>query len=508
MNIAQGLINRARVSPDQPAVTQGQVTRDYRHLADRVSRIAGSMRTNLTLGTGDRVALFMENRVEVFETMFACWVAGLCIVPINAKLHVREVAYIVRDCAARAVFTNATHVEPLREALADHAAELVAVDSDTYADLARGAPLACADGAPTDPAWIFYTSGTTGQPKGAVLSHRNLLFMTMAYYSDIEQVSPGQSMFHGAPLSHGSGLYALPHLFGGGHQVILDGFKPAEVLDQLKRYPDVSMFAAPTMLTRLVAAADGVDDPAGNLRTVLYGGGPMYVSDILKTMAIFGSRFFQLFGQGESPMTITGLRPSDHAGDHGERHLARLGSCGSPRTGVEVRIVDDAGQELPTGELGEIITRSDCVMSGYWNNPKATAAALRGGWLWTGDIGAVDAQGYLSLRDRSKDLIISGGTNIYPREIEEALLMHPGVVECSVIGRPHAEWGEEAVAYIVGRDGQAPTIEALDAVCLERIARFKRPRHYRFVESLPKNNYGKVLKTELRKLLALENQHA
>ncbi len=508
MNIAQGLLARARMSPDEPAVTHGTATLDYRTLVDRVTRLAGSMRSTLSLDTGDRVALFMDNRVEVFETMFACWVAGLCVVPINAKLHPREVAYIVTDCAARVVFTTAANVDDLRAHVAGASTTLEEVDSDRYASLMAGDPLACAEVTPTDPAWIFYTSGTTGQPKGAVLSHRNLLFMTMAYYADIEQVAPGQSMFHAAPLSHGSGLYALPHLFGGGHQVILDGFKPQEMLDLLKRYPAVSMFAAPTMLTRLVHAAGDADDAVGNLRIVLYGGGPMYVSDILKTMEIFGARLFQLFGQGESPMTITGLRPSDHAGERDEDHLARLGSCGTPRTGVEVRVVDDTGGDRPTGDLGEIVTRSDCVMSGYWNNPKATAAALRDGWLWTGDIGSIDERGYLSLRDRSKDMIISGGTNIYPREIEEVLLTHPAVVECSVVGRPHAEWGEEAVAFIVSRDGHPPTVDELDTTCLTRIARFKRPRHYRFVDALPKNNYGKVLKTELRRQLAQENEHA
>lgn len=498
---------RSRVSPHEPAITCG-IVMDFGTLTDRVTRLAGSMRTTLGLEPGDRVALFMENRAEVFETMFACWVAGLCVVPINAKLHPREVAYIVTDCAARALLTTTANVHDLRNECGANGPTLLAVDSLRYTSLMLGEPLACTDVAPTDPAWIFYTSGTTGQPKGAVLSHRNLLFMTMAYYADIEQVAPGQTMFHAAPLSHGSGLYSLPHLFGGGHQVILDGFKPPEVLDLLKRYPAVTMFAAPTMLTRLVNAVDGVEEPAGNLKIVLYGGGPMYVADILKTMDVFGPRFFQLFGQGESPMTITGLRPSDHAGPRDDAHLARLGSCGTPRTGVEVRIVDDAGVDRPTGELGEIVTRSDCVMAGYWNNAKASASALRDGWLWTGDIGSLDERGYLSLRDRSKDMIISGGTNIYPREIEEVLLVHPAVVECSVIGRPHAEWGEEVVAFVVARDGQAPAIDELDAICLTRIARFKRPRHYRFVDALPKNNYGKVLKTELRKMLAKENQHA
>ncbi len=171
-------------------------------------------------------------------------------------------------------------------------------------------------------------------------------------------------------------------------------------------------------------------------------------------------------------------------------------------------MVDEAGREVPIGEVGEVITRSDCVMAGYWNNPQASATALREGWLWTGDVGSQDEHGYLTLRDRSKDMIISGGTNIYPREIEEVLLRHPGVLECSVIGRPHPDWGEEVVAFVVMREGTAVTTRELDDLCLGNIARFKRPRHYRFSNTLPKNNYGKVLKTELRRELAEESARA
>ena len=192
-------------------------------------------------------------------------------------------------------------------------------------------------------------------------------------------------------------------------------------------------------------------------------------------------------------MTITGLPQSLHA----ERR--NLETCGFERTGVEVRIFDQDDNELPPGEVGEIVTRSDCVMAGYWKNPEATAKALRGGWLHTGDVGSLDAEGFLTIKDRSKDLIISGGSNIYPREIEEVLLRHPAVAECAVVGRAHPEWGEEVIAFIVA-DGNVEKGD-LDRLCLENIARFKRPKDYRFVDSLPKNNYGKVLKTELRKLL-------
>ena len=200
-------------------------------------------------------------------------------------------------------------------------------------------------------------------------------------------------------------------------------------------------------------------------------------------------------------MTISGLDQRLHADVEHPRHEQRLGSVGVARTGVAIRVVDADGRELPCGEVGEITTRSDCVMAGYWRNPEADASALRDGWLWTGDMGAMDADGFLTLKDRSKDMIISGGTNIYPREIEEVLLTHNGVLECAVIGAPHADWGEEVVAFVVRR-GDADGLEAaaLDDLCLRHIARFKRPKRYEFVDSLPKNNYGKVLKTELRQL--------
>jgi acyl-CoA synthetase (AMP-forming)/AMP-acid ligase II len=508
-NIAATLFNRVRSHPAAPAVSFGDRTVTFAMLGERVRRLAGSMRATAGLARGDRVVLWMENRPEFLELLFACWTAGLCAVPVNAKLHPRELAHIVGDSGARAVFTSEALIEGVAGDLAQASpAPFVCVaGSGAYELLAAGTPMDCADVAVTDVAWIFYTSGTTGKPKGAMLSHRNLLFMTLAYYADIERVEPGDTKLHAAPLSHGSGLYGLPHLFAGGHQVVLPGFEPQEVLEAFGRHRNVTMFAAPTMITRLVQSVGAGFEPGG-LRTLYYGGGPMYVSDLVKALDRFGPRLYQLYGQGETPMTITGLSKRDHLGDGGPEHLRRLGSCGTARTGVEVRVVDEAGRDLPFGEPGEVVTRSDCVMAGYWNNPAATASALRAGWLWTGDLGSMDALGCLTLRDRSKDMIISGGTNIYPREIEEVLLQHPAVLECSVVGRPHPDWGEEAIAFVVLRPGAAASPAELDAVCLENIARFKRPKGYRFVAALPKNNYGKVLKTDLRRILQLENDHA
>ncbi len=440
------------------------------------------MQRKLNLKRGERVALAMKNCPEFYEVLFACWHAGLTAVPMNAKLHAREFAYILENSGARACFVSPDlqHAVPngllLEESLFEE--ETAPADVD-----------------PGDVAWLFYTSGTTGVPTGAMLTHRNMLFQTQAYFADIDKLGPLDAALHPAPLSHGSGLYGLPHFCAGAVNVIPESghFEPAEIFELLEHWPNASFFAAPTMIVRLLGSA-AARTPA-RMKTITYGGAPMYVEDCLRAIDLFGPRLYQLFGQGEAPMTITGLPQALH---HKE-FLARLSTCGLARTGVEVKIFDADDRELPPGEAGEIVTRSDCVMAGYWQNPQATAKTLRGGWLHTGDVGSLDREGFLTIKDRSKDMIISGGSNIYPREIEEVLLRHPAVAECSVVGRAHPEWGEEVVAFVVAR-AKVDRSE-LDALCLDNIARFKRPKDYRFVDALPKNNYGKVLKTELRKLL-------
>jgi long-chain acyl-CoA synthetase len=482
LNLAHLLLQSARRLPDRPALAVGaKVVRTYGELASRVERLASGIRSRFSLQRGDRVALAMKNCPEYYELLFACWHAGLTAVPMNAKLHAKEFAYILENSGARACFVSGGI-----EAAGIPVGEL----KDFYLE-----PEAPADVGPDDTAWLFYTSGTTGVPKGAMLTHRNLLFQAQAYFADIDKLGPQDSILHAAPLSHGSGLYGLPHFAAGAANVIPESgsFDPEEIFALLEHWQGMSFFAAPTMVVRLLASPAA--RPPSGLKTISYGGAPMYVADSLRAIDLFGPRLYQLFGQGESPMTITGLPQSFHDVSFSER----LSTCGFARTGCEVKIFDDADRELPPGETGEIVTRSDCVMAGYWGNPEATAKTLRGGWLHTGDVGSLDARGFLTIKDRSKDLIISGGSNIYPREIEEVLLRHPAVAECSVVGRPHAEWGEEVVAFLVTRTPVSK--EELDRMCLDNIARFKRPRDYRFVEALPKNNYGKVLKTELRKLL-------
>jgi long-chain acyl-CoA synthetase len=508
VNFAALFFEVARRQPGYPAVTDGGIMWTYGDLAQRVGRIACSLRES-GFNYGDRVVLWMENCAEMLEFMLACWTSGLCVVPVNARLHPREVAHIVSNSGARLVMTTPglfSEADAVNAAQQDPA-KVICVRTEQYDRLLGASSIEPVPVDPTDLAWIFYTSGTTGQPKGAMLSHRALVFMSICYLSDVEHVGPGDTKLHMAPMSHGSGLYALPFFIKGGHQVVLSGFDLESLGNALQQYSNVTLFAAPTMLTRLVNSPRTADLNIKNLRTIYYGGGPMYVADLERALEIFGPRLYQIYGQGESPMTITGLSHGLHVTPGDAPSVAdRLASCGTARSGVTVKVFDDDDGELPVGEVGEVVTRSDCMMLGYWNNPDASAATLRNGWLHTGDVGSFDGHGYLTLRDRSKDMIISGGINIYPREVEEVLLRHPELVEVSVVGKPHPDWGEEVIAFVVSKPGADVKIAELDALCLDHIARFKRPKDYRFVDTLPKNNYGKVLKTELRNRLKSETR--
>ncbi|MDT5096005.1 MAG: fatty-acyl-CoA synthase [Mycobacterium sp.] len=460
----------------------------WNELRDRALRLATSIRE--AAGPGARIAIASENRPEIVELMFAVWAAQCVVVPVNYKLHVREMQQILDDSGAAIVFTSpriAAELSPVTHVPVE------IVSSTTYLGRIRADPAVVP---PTDPAalaWLFYTSGTTGRSKGAMLSHRNLTAMTVAHLADFDSPDANCSLVHGAPMSHGSGLYIPPYVLRGARQVIPESaaFEADEFLDLCEHHPGCSSFLAPTMVARLVQT--GRPRPR-NLRTVVYGGGPMYVDSLKRAMTAFGPIFTQLYGQGEAPMTITGLRRVDHL----DADDAVLGSVGYARSGVDVAVFRADGQPADADEIGEIVCRGDVVMSGYWNNPEATASTLKDGWLYTGDMGSFDARGYLTLRDRSKDVVISGGSNIYPREVEEVLMEHPGVSEAAVVGAPDEEWGEIVVAFVVGTADPA----ALDGHLLERIARFKRPKRYEFIDELPKNSYGKVLKRELRNRLS------
>ena len=489
MNLFALLDQTAARHGDRGAVYHGaRQVHTWSQLRERALRLATSLRG---LGTGARIAVASENRPEIVELMFAIWAAECVVVPINYKLHAREMEQIVTDAGVAQIFASPK--------IGAELAPLTSAPIDTIGSReCESRCTAALSEAPrnTDPAalaWLFYTSGTTGRSKGAMLSHRNLMAMTVSHLADFDAPDENCSLIHGAPMSHGSGLYVPPYVARGARQVVpaSGAFEPPEFLDLCHHHPGCSAFLAPTMVARLVQT--GRDRPR-NLKTVVYGGGPMYVDSLKKAMGAFGPIFVQLYGQGEAPMTITGLRRSDHVAGDGWADDAVLGSVGYARTGVDVAVLGADGAPAGVGQIGEIVCRGDVVMSGYWKNPEATAAALKDGWLRTGDMGSFDAAGFLTLRDRSKDVVISGGSNIYPREVEEVLLEHPAVVEAGVVGAPDDEWGEVVVAFIVGQVSAGD----LDTHLLERIARFKRPKRYEFVDELPKNSYGKVLKRELR----------
>jgi long-chain acyl-CoA synthetase len=507
MNLANLLLRHALVAGNRPAIFSGtKPWATYTQWAQRSAALAQRFRSS-GLQSGDRVLLFMRNHPRYLEALWAAWWAGLVAVPVNAKLHPAEVAWIIDNAQARWAFvTSDVASQPLMGL--ERQVDIESSEADALfsplADFTDALPWATS---PTDTAWLFYTSGTTGRPKGVMLTHRNLVTMGLTYFVDVDSIGADDVMTYAAPMSHGCGLYAIPHLMAGSRHVVpaSGGVDPAELFTLGKALGPLSTFAAPTIVKRLVDHAEseglGLAECAASFKTVVYGGAPMYVEDIRRALRVMGPRFVQIYGQGETPMVATALSRRHLLEDNHPRYIGRLSSVGVAQTPVEIRVANEQGASLPVGEIGEVLVRGDTVMAGYWRNPEATAQALRDGWLWTGDLGCLDSEGFLTLKDRSKDLLISGGSNIYPREVEEVLLTAPGVSEVAVVGAPDPEWGEVVVAFVVVKEGVSLTADMLDAHCLEQIARFKRPKRYEFVGELPKNNYGKVLKTVLRERL-------
>ncbi|BBO79081.1 acyl-CoA synthetase [Desulfosarcina widdelii] len=509
MNLSMLLTKTARMFPEKAAFIHKDRKLTYAQFSARVNRLANVLK-QLGLEKGDNVAILQYNYPETYEAMFACFKNGLGAVPINFRLHPKEVAFIVDHSESRAVILssefndaiisvrdripNANHLITLDGAkgeLLDYES-LLDKASDEFVDV---------DVSPDDLAWLFYTSGTTGMPKGAMLTHRNLLAMTMNFYADIAPgFTPDDVVLHAAPLSHGSGLYGIPNIGKGATSVILasKSFEPELVFQTIQQYRVTNMFAAPTMIKMLVDHEALPKYDLSSLRSLNYGGAPMLVEDLKKAIEKLGPCLVQLFGQGESPMTITYLPQWAHKANGSPEEMKRLGSAGFARTDVEVKIFDEGDNELPCHQIGEIVTRSDLVMKGYWRNPDATNSTLRKGWLHTGDVGYLDESGCLFIMDRSKDMIISGGENIYPREIEEVLVGHPSVREVSVIGVPDPKWGEAIKAVVSLVPGKSATEKELIDFCRDNIAGYKKPKSVEFVDDLPKSNYGKILKRELR----------
>ena len=509
MNVSQLLAKSARAYPDRDALIFGAQRWTYVEFEARVNQLANGL-TGLGLQPGSRVALLMYNCPQMMEALFACFKAGCAAVPINFRLHPNEYAYIIDHSEAEVLVTSPEFSAVIAEMAADipRCRHLVSLDPAVkghlfFDELVDRQPTSFADyeAMPDDVAWLFYTSGTTGRSKGAMLTQRNLMAMTMSFYTGMcPGFSNREAVLHAAPLSHGSGLYALPNVGMAATNVILEqrSFDASVVLRSIEEHAITNMFVAPTMLKLLV------DDPQlsacdlTSMRSFIYGGGPMMVDDLVKAMERLGNRLVQLYGQGESPMTITFLSHDDHVLNGDEKQTRRLASAGKPHPNLEIRIVDEDDNDLASGAMGEIVTRSDLVMKGYWRDEEATSASLKNGWLHTGDMGYLDDRGYLFIMDRSKDMIISGGENIYPREIEEVISTMPGVREVAVIGIPDPKWGEAVHAVVALVPGAELSADEIIGFCRDNIASYKKPKSVEFVDELPKNNYGKIVKKDLR----------
>jgi long-chain acyl-CoA synthetase len=508
MNAFVFLDKSASELPDTPAIQWGEVRHSYREFRNRALAVGGNLLA-AGLERGDRVAFALPNGPAIMEVMWGCFAAGLVVVPINARLHPREMAYIIENSGSRAF----VHAPEYESGVVDHVDGIATLEHRYCTDPARSAgrpytdllaPEAAlarhVDLDPTENSWLFYTSGTTGRPKGATWSHRTIRTVVMNYLADVHNIQRGDVVLHAAPMSHGGGIVGLPAVARGATNLILDtpNFEPKAMFAQIEQHHVSHVaFLAPTQIVSMLEDYEEGAYDLSSLQAICYGGAPMYIDHLRKAVESFGPVFAQIYGQGEAPITITGLPAIEHL-DLLKRDDPRIGSVGRIRTDVEAAVMDGDDNLLPPGEVGEVVARGDVVMTGYWGNPEATAETLRSGWLHTGDVGYFDEAGYLYLMDRAKDVIITGGNNVYPREVEEVLLEHPAVASCVVLGIPHDYWGEAVHAVVVPVEGHEPSVEDLLAWCGDHLAGYKKPKEVDFVGELPISGYGKILRREVR----------
>jgi long-chain acyl-CoA synthetase len=492
---------------DRPAIVVGERTvHTWGSLAEAVARRSAGLRTLLGVDPGERVVLFAANCPEYLEVLFSIWHAGAVAVPVNSKLHPLEAAELAGASDAKVCFVGRDLAEGLL-ARRPERSRVVVIGEPDDTSLVQADPAPPVARSLGDDAWIFFTSGTTGRAKGARLTHGNLLAMTAAYHADVDTVGPRDSLLHVASMSHASGLFSLPFVGRGATQVLPESgtFDPGELLSLVAARERSTFFVPPTLLRRVCEHQAGVGAVTG-IGRVLVGAAPVSQDDLRRGAAVFGATLWNGYGQGETPCTITAMGAEAIAEALDEGDDARLASVGVARFATRVQTVDGDDRPLPAGEIGEVVVAGPTVMAGYLDQPDVTAETLRGGWLHTGDLGRFDDRGHLTLVDRARDVVITGGYNVYPSEVERVLLADPAVAEAAVVGVPDLVWGETVVAYVVPCAGADVDTDALDSRCLAAIARYKRPREYHVVKELPRNNAGKVLRSELRLVRTPEEQ--
>jgi acyl-CoA synthetase (AMP-forming)/AMP-acid ligase II len=473
------LIQRAAVQHgDAPCLTEGARKLSFRDF-DRLTDKVGNGLLSLGLKPGDRVGVLMPNGIDCLVAYYALAKSGLVRVSLNTRETAEDFRYKLRDSGARGVIHDGTAGLPVE----------IDIGPERFAALTSdGDDRPCAVDRDLDaPLRLGWTGGTTGEPKAVTLTTRGELAELSAFLTDlVPEIRRGQTFLHAAPIAHASGAFFLPAIVRGAHSEVMSKFEPGEFLKLGERSKATMTFLVPTMLAMIMDHPE-IGRAKLSLERIVYGASPIAPTLLKRAEARFGRVFVQDYGQAESPMVITCLRPEDHD---------RVGSCGRPFTIVEVAVFDENDNPLPPGEKGEIVCRGPQTMAGYWNRPEATSMAFRNGWLHTGDIGTMDKDGFFYLLDRKNDMLISGGFNVYPREVEEARLACDGVVEAAVIGLPDEKWGDAVHAVIAGRPGL--DAEAILATVRDRLAGYKRPRSIEVWPELPKSAANKILRRSVR----------
>ena len=511
LNLGDMLTQTARRLPDRPALVWRDRVWSWREFDARVDALASAFAA-AGIAKGDRILVIARNSNAMFETMYAVFKLGAVLVPANFRLAPDEFAYLGAASRARALVYDdvfADHADAARRETPEIGL-VVAIGSARPGEAAfesfiaphLGAPFRAAGVDYDDPLWFFFTSGTTGRPKAAVLTHGQMGFVVTNHLADLMPgTSEADASLVVAPLSHGAGIHQLSQVARGATTVLLPGEKleVAEAWRLIERWRVANMFTVPTILNMLVEheSVDRFDH--ASLRHVIYAGAPMYREDQKRALQKLGKCIVQYFGLGEVTGNITVLPPALH--DPDDAVQGHIGSCGYARTAMDVHIFDDDGRECAAFEPGEICVAGPGVFAGYFDNPEANAKAFRDGWFRTGDLGHVDAQGFVHITGRASDMYISGGSNVYPRETEEKLLEHPAVAEVAIVGMPDRKWGESGVAVVVLRAGAVATENDLVAFLDGRVARYKMPARVEIWDELPKSAYGKVPKRLIKERL-------
>ncbi len=502
MNVGYLITRSAYYFPDRVAFVIDGQSISYRELNRRINKLANGL-LSLGLKKGDRVGLLFHNSLAYLESYLALYKAGLVWVRLNARLHSSEIKGMIEDSGALVLIHGPEFFETV-EKISPEVRWLIQKGKGSGKDyddfLQKGSEQEPrVDVALDDLSDLWYTSGTTGAPKGIMLTHRNILTCTHLLLCDIYDITQEDKLLTVGALSHAGSVRILPFIIRGATNYLHSHFDPVKVFKEIEASKITDLSTVPTMLIGLMDNPERPRFNLSSLKRITYAGSPMPVERIKEALKLFGPILDQSYGQAESIITITHLSRQEHILNNDPARERRLASAGREYPGVQVKVVDEKDQPLDSGQIGEVITRSDLVMRGYWNQPDKTEEALRGGWLHTGDIGYVDEDGYLYLVDRQHDKIITGGLNVYPREVEEVLSAHRAVAQVAVFGASDPFWGETITATVVVREGSKATMEELMQFCKERLASYKRPKRIHFLKDLPKNLYGKVLRKELKK---------